>query len=269
MSNVLRPLVTVGGLIVAPDGELLLVRSKKWRDLYSLPGGKVEWGESREEAFLREIWEETGLKVRNLRFAIVQDCIFSPEFWQKNHFVMNDFIADLDPSFSKNSVRLNDESYEYEWIAPDQALKKVNLHRECRILVEWYLKQLEKKTQIDLGLLGIHQHRIDCMIGVYPEERLQVQTLFIDAKVKLDFSHCIASDQVQETIDYVLLANICTQLAQKNKYFLLETLASDILDQYIERFNAVVWAWVRIQKPSAIPSAAYAYVELERRREKG
>src|SRR5262245_2895813 len=128
-----RPLVTVGGLIVAPDGDILLVRSKKWHDLFSLPGGKVEWGESREQAFIREIYEETSLKITNVRFAIVQDCIFSPEFWRKGHFVMHDFIADLDPSCSKQQVKLNDEAYHFDWIAPQKALT-LPLHRECRVL---------------------------------------------------------------------------------------------------------------------------------------
>ncbi len=261
-----RPLVTVGGLIVAPDGDILLVRSKKWHDLYSLPGGKVEGGESREEAFKREILEETDLKVRNLRFAIVQDCIFSAEFWRKRHFVMNDFIADLDPSCSKEGVRLNDEAYMYEWVSPQLALK-LPLHRECRILIDWYLDHKDSLSKPSFGVIGIHQHQINCIVGIYSEERQQEQTLFVDAKIKLNLSRCLASGQMQDTVDYVLLAQLCTQLAQQNQYLLLETFASDILNQCLERFNAV-WAWVRIQKPAAIPTAAYAYVELERYREK-
>lgn len=134
-----RPLVTVGGLIVASDGEIFLVRSKKWKDLYSIPGGKVEWGETREEALRREVWEETGLKLGQVRFAIVQDCVFSTEFWDKRHFVMNDFVADLHLDYSKESVVLNDEAYDYCWILPADALK-LPLHHECRLFIEWYLK---------------------------------------------------------------------------------------------------------------------------------
>lgn len=262
-----KPWVTVGGLVVAPDGDILLVRSKKWRDFYSLPGGKVEWGESREAAFIREIWEETSLKVTNVHFALVQDCIFPPEFWKKRHFVMNDFIADLDPTCSKEQVKLNDEAYIYEWVAPHQALK-LPLHRECRILIEWYLTHAVPYAKASFGILGIHQHQIKCIIGVYPEERQREQTLFVDVKIKLDLSATLASGRVEDTVDYVLLAQLCTQLAEQNKYFLLETFAFDILDQCIQRFSAV-WAWVRIQKPSAISTAAYAYVEFERYREKG
>lgn len=261
-----RPLVTVGGLIVAPDGDILLVRSKKWNDLYSLPGGKVEGGERREDAFRREVWEETHLKLKNVRFALVQDCIFSAEFWEKRHFVMNDFIADLDPSTSKEQVNLNDEAYHYEWIAPQQALQ-LPLHHECRKLIDWYLADLQQKSQSSFGIIGIHQHQINCIVGIYPEERKQEQTLLVDVKLKLDLSKCLESGQMQYTVDYVLLAELCTQLAQQKKYLLLETFASDILNQCLERFPAL-WAWVCIQKPSAISTAAYAYVELERHQQR-
>jgi ADP-ribose pyrophosphatase YjhB (NUDIX family) len=136
-----RPLVTVGGLIVAPDKDILLVRSKKWSDLYSLPGGKVEWGETRQEAFQREVLEETGLQITNIYFALVQDCIFSKEFWEKRHFVMHDFIASLHPQCKKEDVVLNDEAYEFLWTNPKQALS-LPLHHECRILIEWHLNHL-------------------------------------------------------------------------------------------------------------------------------
>ena len=78
-----RPLVTVGGLIVAPDGEIFLATSNKWPGLYSLPGGKVELGETRKEAFIREVREETGLKIVNIRNCLVQECIFSEEYSEK------------------------------------------------------------------------------------------------------------------------------------------------------------------------------------------
>lgn len=261
-----RPLATVGGLIIAPDGDILLVRSVKWRDLFSVPGGKVEWGESREEAYKREIWEETGLKITNLRFAIVQDSICSPDFWQEKHFIMNDFIADLDPSYSKEQVQLNDEAHAFLWISPQKALY-LPLHHECRVLIEWYLHYLQTNFKNSFGILGVHQHQVSCIIGVYPEEREYEQILFFDVKVKIDLSHVLASGQVKDTFDYVSIAQICTDLAQQNKYVLLESLASDVLDECLQHFSAV-WAWVLIKKPAAIPAAAYAFVELERYQKK-
>lgn len=136
------PYVTVGGLIVAPDGEILLVKAVKWSGLYTVPGGKVELGETLEHAFQREIKEETNLEVVGIQFAQVQDCIFSKEFWQKKHFVMHDYIAQLAPGFSKSDVILNEESQEYIWVPPAKALQ-LPITRQLKVLIDWYLLSLK------------------------------------------------------------------------------------------------------------------------------
>lgn len=56
----------VGGLAYDNQGRLLLVRRRNepGRGLWSIPGGRVEEGESDAEALVREMQEETGLTVR-------------------------------------------------------------------------------------------------------------------------------------------------------------------------------------------------------------
>lgn len=133
------PLVTVGALIVADDGEILLVHSPKWTVDYTIPGGKVELGESREQAVVREVLEETDLTITDIRFAMVHDSIYSAEFINSNHFVMNDYVARLAPSSHKNHVVLNSEGDHYIWVPPENALK-LSLNKELYGLIEWYLK---------------------------------------------------------------------------------------------------------------------------------
>jgi len=53
------PELTVSALIYNPQDQILLCRSHKWDDRYSIPGGHVEYGETLEEALRREIDEET------------------------------------------------------------------------------------------------------------------------------------------------------------------------------------------------------------------
>ncbi|MEM1282681.1 MAG: NUDIX domain-containing protein [Chlamydiota bacterium] len=131
------PLTTVGGLILASDGTILFVRSQKWSDLYTLPGGKVELGESRESAFEREIMEETGLALKNIQFAICQDSIFNDEYHDPKHFVMHDYIAEIAEGVSKSDVSLNDEAYEYCWLTLEEARTK-KMNREVYKLLDWY-----------------------------------------------------------------------------------------------------------------------------------
>lgn len=137
------PIATVGALIVAEDGDILLIHSPKWRVEYTIPGGKVERGETREEALVREVFEETGLHIQDIRFAIVQDSIFSPEFLNSNHFIMNDYVANLAPQSSKDSVILNEEGERYLWIQPQKALN-LKLNKELYILIDWYLEHVWK-----------------------------------------------------------------------------------------------------------------------------
>ena len=59
------PKLTVDG-IVLKDGEILLVKRKKqpFDNMWALPGGFVNYGEKTENAVIREMFEETGLKTK-------------------------------------------------------------------------------------------------------------------------------------------------------------------------------------------------------------
>src|SRR6266702_1480574 len=54
------PEPTVGALIVNKEGRILLTKSHKWFDKYTLPGGHIEVGETMKEAVIREVKEEVG-----------------------------------------------------------------------------------------------------------------------------------------------------------------------------------------------------------------
>jgi ADP-ribose pyrophosphatase YjhB (NUDIX family) len=66
LSRVIRPLFQVfaAAVILDDDKNLLLVKSTYTRfHPWGLPGGSLEYGEHPEEAVIREVWEETGLRV--------------------------------------------------------------------------------------------------------------------------------------------------------------------------------------------------------------
>lgn len=54
-------MVRAAGGIVVRDGLVLLVHRDRYDD-WSFPKGKLEAGETWEQAALREVWEETGLR---------------------------------------------------------------------------------------------------------------------------------------------------------------------------------------------------------------
>ena len=53
-------------IITDPQGRILLQQRDYPVGAWCLPGGLMELGESTEETAVREVWEETGLKVRDL-----------------------------------------------------------------------------------------------------------------------------------------------------------------------------------------------------------
>jgi len=114
------PEPTVGALIFNQEGKVFLMTSPKWQGKYSLPGGHIELGETIEEAVKREIKEETNLDVFDIQFLMIQESIFSEEFYKKKHFVFLDFICktkDIDVVLNKR------EGTEHIWTTIDEALK--------------------------------------------------------------------------------------------------------------------------------------------------
>jgi 8-oxo-dGTP pyrophosphatase MutT (NUDIX family) len=133
------PLSTVGMLIYAPAAhQVLLVKSHKWNHLYTVPGGKVQLGESCLEAAIREVQEETALQVTNVHFAMLQEAIYSDQFWKKKHLIMHDFVGELLPSCDLQDVKLNDEAEEFIWVSPFEA-NQLNLAKETQALVQWFV----------------------------------------------------------------------------------------------------------------------------------
>ena len=68
-------------VIVEIDGKVLLIRRKNPPYGWALPGGFIEYGESAEEAAVREIREETGIRITGLRqFRCYSDPGRDPRF---------------------------------------------------------------------------------------------------------------------------------------------------------------------------------------------
>ena len=127
------PEPTVGALIFNPNKELLLVKSMKWNDRYAIPGGHIELGENIEDALRREILEETGLCIYDLRLLGLQQCVFDKSFHEKKHFIFIDFVCKTDCV----DVILNEEHQDFRWVKLEE-LDKYSLEPYTKKLVQEY-----------------------------------------------------------------------------------------------------------------------------------
>ena len=97
------------------DGKILLVRRARSpaRGFYSLPGGRVEFGETLHAALHREVAEETALKIDIVDLAAWREVV--PETGGGGHYLIMSFAA----RWSAGEPVLNDELDDYKWLAPD------------------------------------------------------------------------------------------------------------------------------------------------------
>jgi 8-oxo-dGTP diphosphatase len=109
------PEVAVGAVVLR-DSEILLVRrghgpaAGEW----SVPGGRVRFGEGLHEAVVREVREETGIEVLVERFLGWVERIGRPAGGDPHHFVILDFACvlldeDQDP-------HAGDDAAEAAWV---------------------------------------------------------------------------------------------------------------------------------------------------------
>jgi phosphoglycolate phosphatase-like HAD superfamily hydrolase/ADP-ribose pyrophosphatase YjhB (NUDIX family) len=127
-----RPIVTAGALIFNDQDEVLMVRTHKWSNRWGIPGGKIQWGEPSVAGLQREILEETGLAVTDIRFELVQDCIHSREFYRDAHFILLNYTCRV---LGDIQVKLNDEAQAFQWVPLAGALG-LDLNHPTRVLVD-------------------------------------------------------------------------------------------------------------------------------------
>ena len=87
----MKTIEVVAAIIKKQDKILITRRSYgEFADMWEFPGGKIELGESREEALIREVKEELELDINNLEYLTTVDYDY-PNF----HLTMHCFICEI------------------------------------------------------------------------------------------------------------------------------------------------------------------------------
>jgi NAD+ diphosphatase len=112
------------------DGAILLAHNERFpKGLYSLVAGFVEPGEDLEGCVKREVFEEVGVRVTNIRY-------FGSQPWPFPHSLMVGFTAEYDSGEIRVDGREIDDA---RWFTPDtipNIPRKGSISRE---IIDWYV----------------------------------------------------------------------------------------------------------------------------------
>ena len=110
------PGAAVRAIIADPEGRILFLKRQNTRysnGQWCLPGGKVEFGQTVEEAVVKEVAEETFLRCLDCRFLFYVDSL--PNVENENHFINFYFSCR-----TSGEVVLNEESADYAWVKTEE-----------------------------------------------------------------------------------------------------------------------------------------------------
>lgn len=122
-------------LIYNDKQEIFLIKNPKCRQQWTIPGGHIEWGEKIVDALVREVAEETSLRIDQIEFISATDGIKPKNFLKVKHFVFLNFFAHL----AGGEPSLSDEMTEYLWISPEKAVRELDLSDSIKDLLAAFI----------------------------------------------------------------------------------------------------------------------------------
>lgn len=126
------PIAAAGVVCLRGDQVLLIRRGTPPRlDEWSIPGGRIEWGEAASTAALRELEEETGVKAELLGLIDVVDGLFAGEDGAcERHYVLVDYAA----VWRSGEPAAGDDAAEARFWPLEEALTKVAWGETARVI---------------------------------------------------------------------------------------------------------------------------------------
>jgi len=114
------------GAVVFKESKVLLVKrgNSPAKGMWAIPGGKVRLGETLQQATEREIFEETGIKIK------AGDPIYSFELIEQDEdgiIQYHYYIVDLEGEFISGSVNAGDDAVKAGWISEGD-LEKIRVN---------------------------------------------------------------------------------------------------------------------------------------------
>ena len=98
--------VSAKGVLINSEGRVLLLKNE--RNMWELPGGRIEQGEQPEQALIREIDEELGITVSVKQ--LIDVCVY--EVLRNRYVLIVSYECEFD---DKQELIISDEHTDYGW----------------------------------------------------------------------------------------------------------------------------------------------------------
>jgi len=126
--------------VIERDGKFLVCKHRdKTKEYYFLPGGHVEFGETGEDAIIRELKEELVISVKEVSLIGGMEDIFTKENGEKHH----DINLFFNVSFDKVEDKSKEDEIDFIFLTQEEFLnEKVYPLAMPKVIVQW---QKDKK----------------------------------------------------------------------------------------------------------------------------
>ena len=114
-----------------------------------------------------------------------------------------------------------------------------------------------------MDIIYINDLRIETIIGIYGWERKTRQTVVLDIEIGTDIRKASTTENVEDTINYKLVAERLFDFVSGSEFELVETLAEQISDILLNEFN-VPWLRLKLNKQGALKGVRDVGVIIER-----
>lgn len=145
-----RPVSIVASPVIFKNKFLLLKRTKDpYAGMWAMPGGKIELGEQIDEAIIREVFEETGLKVKFVAVrGFVSEILKAKELKQ--------FLMWVCETRAASSNAIGSHEGEVRWFSKEEIDKYKNEIIDYSIIKTFFLGK-KKKIKFHESRMKLHK----------------------------------------------------------------------------------------------------------------
>ena len=130
------PILGVGAVVIHQARVLLVKRGNApYQGMWCIPGGRVQYGETLQQAAEREILEETSIIIKAKQPVYTFEIIETENTEQPLHYV----VIDLEADYVSGDIKPDDDALDARWFAKDEIAQDHVQELTRKFLTQWWL----------------------------------------------------------------------------------------------------------------------------------